>query len=48
VVVVVDQPDLQGSVEQGDVVDAAAVEMRPVELVQHGAVEPFADGIVVR
>lgn len=42
VVVVVDDPGLQRSVEQGDVVDPAAMEVRPVELVQHGAVEPLA------
>src|SRR5688572_6789548 len=48
VVVVVDCPGLQGPVEQGDVVDAAAVEVGPVELTQHGAVEPLADGVVVR
>ena len=48
VVVVVVEPGLQGSVEQGEVVDAAAVEMWSVELAQDGAVEAFTDRVVVR
>lgn len=48
VVVVVDQPGLQRPVEQRDVVDAAAVEVWPVELAQHGSMEPLADRVVVR
>lgn len=39
---------MQGSVEQGEVVDAAAVEMWSVELAQDGAVEAFTDRVVVR
>ena len=45
VVVVVVEPGLQGSVEQGEVVDAAAVEMWSVELAQDGAVEAFTDRV---
>ena len=48
VVVVVVEPGLQGSAEQGEVVDAAAVEMWSVELAQDGAVEAFTDRVVVR
>ena len=48
VVVVVVEPGLQGSVEQGEVVDAAAVEMWSVELAQDGAVKAFTDRVVVR
>ena len=46
-VVVVVEPGLQGSVEQGEVVDAAAVEMWSVELAQDGAVEAFTDRVEV-
>ena len=46
--VVVDGPGLRGPVRQGDVVDAAAVEVEAVELAKHGAVDPLADGVVVR
>ena len=44
VVVVVVDPGLQGPVEQGEVVDAAAVEVGPEELVQDGSVEAFTWG----
>jgi hypothetical protein len=48
VLVVVDQPRLQGPVQQTDVVDADAVEVGSVERAQQGAVEPLAHRVVVR
>ena len=48
VAVVVGDPGLQGSVEQCDGVDAAAVEVRAVELLQDRSVEALADRVVVR
>jgi len=47
VLIVVDQPRLQRLVQQRDIVDAAAVEVGSVELLQDGAVEAFADRVVV-